>query len=201
MRSSGLDTFTSEDGAAWTVFLKDLVERGLAGVQLVISDDHKGLLSALETLLPGTSWQRCRTHFMRNLLCRVPKSAQPFVATMVRTIFAQPSAAEVAAQLRRVVCQLQDRFPEVAAMLADAEPEITAFAAFPVEHWAQIWSNNPLERLNREIRRRSDIVGIFPNRAAALRLIGALLAEQNDFVFGLQASSAMTAKASLSSAA
>jgi len=142
VRSSGLDTFTSEDGAAWTVFLKDLVERGLAGVQLVISDDHKGLLSALETLLPGTSWQRCRTHFMRNLLCRVPKSAQPFMATMVRTIFAQPSAAEVAAQLRRVVCQLQHRFPEVAAMLADAEPEITAFAAFPVEHWTQIWSNN-----------------------------------------------------------
>ena len=180
MRSSGLDTFTSEDGAAWTVFLKDLVERGLAGVQLVISDDHKGLLSALETLLPGTSWQRCRTHFMRNLLCRVPKSAQPFMATMVRTIFAQPSAAEVAAQLRRVVCQLQHRFPEVAAMLADAEPEITAFAAFPVEHWAQIWSNNPQERLNREIRRRTDVVGIFPDRAAVIRLIGMVLAEQHD---------------------
>jgi putative transposase len=176
----GLDLFTSEDRIAWTVFLRDLAARGLSGVQLVISDDHKGLLAALEAVLPGTSWQRCRTHFMRNLLCRVPKSAQPFVATMVRTIFAQPSAEEVAAQLRRVVEQLHARFPEVAAMLADAEPEITAFAAFPVEHWAQVWSNNPQERLNREIRRRSDVVGIFPDRAAVIRLVGMVLAEQHD---------------------
>jgi len=176
----GLDTFTSEDGAAWTVFLKDLVERGLSGVQLVISDDHKGLLAALEAVLPGSGWQRCRTHFMRNLLARVPRSAQPFVATMVRTIFAQPSAEEVAAQLARVVEQLQGRFPEVAAMLEEAAPEITAFAAFPVAHWAQIWSNNPQERLNREIRRRTDVVGIFPDRAAVIRLIGMVLAEQHD---------------------
>jgi transposase-like protein len=176
----GLDTFTSEDGAAWTVFLRDLVQRGLGGVRLVISDDHKGLLAALEAVLPGSGWQRCRTHFMRNLLARVPKSAQPFVATMVRTIFAQPSADEVAAQLRRVVEQLEGRFPEVAAMLENAEPEITAFAAFPVEHWAQIWSNNPQERLNREIRRRTDVVGIFPDRAAVIRLIGMVLAEQHD---------------------
>jgi putative transposase len=176
----GLDTFTSEDGAAWTVFLRDLAERGLGGVQLVISDDHKGLLGALEAVLPGSGWQRCRTHFMRNLLTRVPKSAQPFVATMVRTIFAQPSAEEVAAQLARVVEQLAGRFSEVAAMLADAEAEITAFAAFPVEHWAQIWSNNPQERLNREVRRRTDVVGIFPDRAAVIRLIGMVLAEQHD---------------------
>jgi len=176
----GCDTFTSEDGAAWTVFLRDLVQRGLGGVQLVISDDHKGLVAALEAVLPGSSWQRCRTHFMRNLLARVPKSAQPFVATMVRTIFAQPNSEEVAAQLARVVAQLEGRFPEVAAMLADAEAEITAFAAFPTEHWAQIWSNNPQERLNREIRRRTDVVGIFPDRAAVIRLIGMVLAEQHD---------------------
>jgi transposase-like protein len=176
----GLDLFTAEDRAAWTVFLRDLVGRGLGGVQLLISDDHKGLLAAVETVLPGASWQRCRTHFMRNLLCRVPRSAQPFVATMVRTIFAQPSAEEVAAQLERVVAQLQARFPEVAAMLTDAAPDITAFAAFPTEHWRQIWSNNPQERLNREIRRRSDVVGIFPDRAAVIRLVGMVLAEQHD---------------------
>lgn len=176
----GLDAFTAEDGAAWTVFLRDLVKRGLGGVKLVISDDHKGLLAALESVLPGSGWQRCRTHFMRNLLARVPKSAQPFVATMVRTIFAQPSAAEVAAQLARVVEQLQGRFSEVAVMLEEAAPEITAFADFPVEHWAQVWSNNPQERLNREIRRRTDVVGIFPDRAAVIRLIGMVLAEQHD---------------------
>lgn len=176
----GLDTFTSEDEAAWRVFLAGLVERGLSGVQLVVSDDHRGLVNAIDALLPGTSWQRCRTHFMRNLLCRVPRSAQPFVATLVRTIFAQPSAEEVAAQLARVIEQLRARFPQVAEMLSDAEPDVTAFAAFPTEHWRQIWSNNPQERLNREIRRRSDVVGIFPNRAAVIRLIGMVLAEQHD---------------------
>ena len=117
---------------------------------------------------------------MRNLLCRVPKSAQPFVATMVRTIFAQPSAEEVAAQLARVVEQLGARFPQVAEMLTDAAPDVTAFAAFPTEHWRQTWSNNPQERLNREVRRRTDVVGIFPNREAVIRLIGMVLAEQHD---------------------
>jgi len=117
---------------------------------------------------------------MRNLLARVPKSAQPFVATMVRTIFAQPSAEEVQAQLGRVVEQLRARFPQVAEMLTDAAPDITAFSAFPVEHWRQIWSNNPQERLNREVRRRTDVVGIFPNRAAVVRLVGMVLAEQHD---------------------
>jgi len=176
----GLDTFTSEDEAAWRAFLQDLTGRGLAGVELVVSDDHRGLTNAIDALLPGASWQRCRTHFMRNLLCRVPKSAQPFVATMVRTIFAQPSADEVAAQLGRVVEQLSGRFPQVAEMLTDAAPDVTAFAAFPTEHWRQVWSNNPQERLNREIRRRSDVVGIFPNREAVVRLIGMVLAEQHD---------------------
>lgn len=176
----GLDTFTAEDGAAWTSFLRDLSARGLSGVRLVISDDHKGLTAAIQAVLPGCAWQRCRTHFMRNVLCRVPRSAQPFVATLVRTIFAQPSADEVQAQLKRVVLQLEDRFPDVARMLEDAAPDITAFSSFPPEHWRQIWSNNPQERLNREIRRRSDVVGIFPNRAAIIRLVGMVLAEQHD---------------------
>ena len=176
----GLDTFTEESGAAWTAFLRGLVARGLSGVRLVVSDSHKGLVAAIGATLPGAAWQRCRTHFMRNVLCRVPKSAQPFVATLIRTIFAQPDAREVAAQLSRVIEQLEDRFPDVAAMLEEAAPDITAFATFPTAHWRQIWSNNPQERLNREIRRRSDVVGIFPNRASVIRLFGAVLAEQHD---------------------
>jgi len=176
----GLDTFTAEDGTAWTRFLRDLSARGLSGVRLVISDDHKVLTGAIAAVLPGCAWQRCRTHFMKNLLCRVPRSAQPFVATLVRTIFAQPSQQEVQAQLRRVTLQLEDRFPDVARMLEEAAPDVTAFSSFPVEHWRQIWSNNPQERLNREIRRRSDVVGIFPDRAAIIRLVGAVLAEQHD---------------------
>jgi putative transposase len=176
----GLDIFSAEDGAAWTQFLRDLSARGLSGVRLVISDDHKGLTGAIAAVLPGCSWQRCRTHFMRNVLCRVPRSAQPFVATLVRTIFAQPSAEEVQAQLQRVIAQLESRFPEVARLLEEAAPDITAFASFPLEHWRQIWSNNPQERLNREIRRRSDVVGIFPDRASIIRLVGSVLAEQHD---------------------
>jgi transposase-like protein len=176
----GLDTFTAEDGAAWMRFLRDLSARGLSGVRLVISDDHRGLVSAIAAVFPGCSWQRCRTHFMRNVLCRVPRSAQPFVATLVRTIFAQPSAEEVQAQLARVITQLEARFPDVARLLEEAGPDITAFSSFPIEHWRQVWSNNPQERLNREIRRRSDVVGIFPDRAAIIRLVGAVLAEQHD---------------------
>jgi putative transposase len=176
----GCDTFTSEDEAAWRVFLAGLVERGLAGVRLVVSDDHRGLTNAIDALLPGASWQRCRTHFMRNLLTRVPRSAQPFVATMVRTVFAQPSAAEVAAQLGRVTEQLEEGFPAVAELLERAAPDVTAFAAYPTEHWRQIWSNNPQERLNRKIRRRTDVVGIFPDRGAVIRLVDMVLAEQHD---------------------
>lgn len=176
----GLDVLTSEDGAGWTAFLRDLVARGLGGVRLVISDDHRGLVEAIGAVLPGASWQRCRTHFVRNLLTRVPKSAQGVVATLVRTIFAQPSAEEVAAQLERVREQLERMFPAAAELLEAAGPDITAFAALPVEHWRQIWSNNPQERLNREIRRRTDVVGIFPNRSAIVRLVGAVLAEQHD---------------------
>jgi len=176
----GLDTFIEESGPAWTAFLRDLVARGLSGVRLVVSDSHKGLIAAIEAVIPGAAWQRCRTHFMRNVLCRVPKSAQPFVATLVRTIFAQPSADEVQAQLARVVEQLSGRFPDVATMLEDAAADITAFSTFPTSHWRQIWSNNPQERLNREIRRRSDVVGIFPNRESIIRLVGSVLSEQHD---------------------
>jgi len=178
--SLGLDLITVEDGAGWTAFLRGLVARGLSGVVLVTSDAHQGLVDAIAATLPGASWQRCRTHFVRNLLTRVPKSAQPAVATMVRSIFAQPDAASVHEQHARIVEQLSARFPAAAELLAEAGPEILAFTALPKELWRQVWSNNPLERLNREIRRRTAVVGIFPNRAAALRLIGAVLAEQND---------------------
>jgi putative transposase len=178
--SLGVDVVTAEDGAAWLAFMRSLVARGLSGVKLVSSDAHPGLIDAIAASLPGASWQRCRTHFMRNLLSRVPKSAQSFVATMVRTIFAQPDAATVHEQHARIVEQLQARFPEAAELLAEAGPDLLAFTSFPKEHWRQLWSNNSLERLNKEIRRRTDVVGIFPDRASIVRLVGAVLAEQND---------------------
>jgi len=178
--SLGLDVVTSEDGAAWLAFLRSLVARGLSGVKLVTSDAHPGLVDAIAATLPGASWQRCRTHFMRNLLTRVPKSAQSFVATMVRSIFAQPDAETVLEQHARVVAQLEERFPDAAELLAKAAPDLLAFTGFPKEHWRQLWSNNSLERLNKEIRRRTDVVGIFPDRASIVRLVGAVLAEQHD---------------------
>ena len=176
----GLDLHTSEDGAGWTAFVRGLVARGLSGVRLVISDAHPGLVDAIASTLPGASWQRCRTHFLRNLLTKVPKSAGPFVATLVRSIFAQPDAAAVHAQFERVLEQVHDRFPAAAEMLAEAGPDILAFTGFPFAHWKQIWSNNPQERLNKEIRRRTDVVGIFPDRASVIRLVGMVLAEQHD---------------------
>jgi len=177
----GIDVVTSEDGAAWLSFLRGLKARGLGGVKLVVSDSHEGLKGALATVLEGAAWQRCRTHFMRNLLNKVPKSAQDMVAPLVRSIFAQPDHSAVWAQHARVVEQLAaNKFTDAAGMLADAAHDILAFSTFPKEHWRQIWSNNPQERLNREIRRRTDVVGIFPNRDAVIRLIGAVLSEQND---------------------
>ena len=176
----GIDVGTSEDGAFWLAFLRSLVARGLGGVQLVASDAHQGLKDAIATVFAGASWQRCRTHFMTNLLSKIPRRAQPWVATMVRTIYQQPSPEEVHAQHHRMIGMLDERFPQAAALLEEAGPEILAFTAFPVAHWKQIWSNNPQERLNREIRRRTDVVGIFPNRGAVIRLIGAVLAEQHD---------------------
>jgi len=176
----GIDVFTSEDGAAWTSFLRGLAARGLSGVRLVISDDHLGLKQAIAAVLPGAGWQRCRVHFVRNLLTRVPKSAQTLAATLVRSIFAQPDLEAVWAQHARIVEQLQERFSDAASLLAEAGSDVLAFATFPREHWRQIWSNNPQERLNREVRRRTDVVGIFPDRAAIVRLVGAVLAEQHD---------------------
>jgi putative transposase len=176
----GFDVITTEDGAGWLAFLRGLVARGLAGTTLVISDAHVGLVDAVRSTLTGAVWQRCRTHFMRNLLTRVPRSAQAMVATLVRTIFAQPDAASVWDQHARVVEQLTERFPAAAELLAEAAVDVLAFTGFPKEHWKQIWSNNPQERLNKELRRRTDVVGIFPNRDAVIRLVGSVLAEQHD---------------------
>ena len=176
----GVDVVSSEDGAGWLAFLRDLVARGLAGVRLVTSDAHPGLVDAIGATLPGAGWQRCRTHYARNLSTQVPRSAQPWVLTLLRTIFDQPDAGEVHAQFDRVVDALQAKFPKVAAYLADARDDLLAFTAFPREVWKNIWSNNPQERLNKEIRRRTDVVGIFPNRAAIIRLVGAVLMEQTD---------------------
>jgi len=176
----GLDVASSEDGAGWLAFLRGLVARGLSGVQLVTSDCHQGLRDAIASVLPGAAWQRCRTHYHRNLLTRVPKSAQPWVSTLVRTIFEQPDAASVRAQHAQVVTALEAKLPAAAAHLDEARDDILAFTAFPRQVWRQTWSNNPRERLNKEIRRRTDVVGIFPGRAAIIRLVGAVLAEQND---------------------
>jgi putative transposase len=176
----GLDVGPTEDGAFWRQFLRALVGRGLGGVQLVISDAHQGLKGAIAAELQGASWQRCRVHFVRNALAYVPKGAQEMVAATIRTVFAQPEPEQARETWRRVADSLRGRFPRVAALLDEAEDDVLAYLAFPREHWRQIWSNNPLERLNREIKRRSDVVGIFPNAAATLRLIGAILAEQHD---------------------
>jgi transposase-like protein len=176
----GLDVASAEDGAGWLAFLRGLVARGLSGVQLVISDAHPGLVAAIGSALPGAAWQRCRTHYLRNLLTRVPKSAQPHVATQVRTIFDQADADAVHAQYDRVIDALEPRYRDAAEHLEAARAELLAFTSYPREIWRQIWSNNPQERLNKEIRRRTDVVGIFPGRDALIRLVGAVLAEQSD---------------------
>jgi putative transposase len=177
----GLEPTTAEDGAGWLGFWRSLVARGLSGVQLVTSDAHPGLVDAVRATLPGACWQRCRTHYLRDLLTRVPRTAQGMVATMVRSIFAQPSAEEVWAQHHRVVGHLEQAgLPDAAQHLDQAATDILAFTGFPKEAWRQIWSNNPQERLNREIRRRTDVVGIFPTRPSLVRLVGAVIAELDD---------------------
>ncbi len=170
----------SEDGAFWTTFLRSLKARGLHGVKLVISDAHTGLKQAIAAVMIGSSWQRCRVHFMRNVLAAVPKASQEMVAAAVRTIFAQPDAEHVRPQLDVIAAMLGRQFPKVETMLREAADDLTAFADFPVAHWKKIWSTNPLERVNKEIKRRTDVVGVFPNPAALLRLAGAVLIETHD---------------------
>jgi transposase-like protein len=176
----GLDVGPSEDGAFWLQFLRGLVARGLRGVQLVISDAHEGLKAAIAAVLQGASWQRCRVHFVRNALAHVPKGAAALVAATIRTVFVQVEADTAREQWRKVADGFRSRYPRLAELMDGAEDDVLAYLAFPREHWRQIWSNNPVERLNKEIKRRTDVVGIFPNRDAVIRLIGAVLAEQHD---------------------
>lgn len=176
----GVDVGASEHVALWRAFLQSLVGRGVSGVQLVISDAHAGLKQAIQEVFLGASWQRCRVHFLRNVLALVPKSAQAMVAATVRSIFEQESGEAARRQLRQVCATLSERFPKVVSVIEAAEEEILPFYAFPQAHWRQIYSTNPLERLNKELKRRSAVVGIFPNRDAVLRLFSALLAEQTD---------------------
>jgi putative transposase len=164
----------------WTEFLRGLRDRGLTGVQLVISDAHRGLTNAAATVLQGAGWQRCRVHFMRNALAKVSKGHAEMVAATIRTIFAQPGQQQVRDQVDLVAGMLTDQFPAVAELLLEAKTDLTAFADFPQAHWRKIWSTNPLERLNREVKRRTDVVGIFPNHASLLRLSACVLIEAHD---------------------
>ena len=176
----GVQVTSSEDGAGWLAFFRDLTARGLTGVKLVTSDAHAGLVSAIGATLPGAAWQRCRTHYAANLMSATPKSSWGWVKALLHSIYDQPDAEAVHAQFDRVVDALAEKLPAVAEHLEQARADILAFTAFPKEIWRQIWSNNPNERLNREIRRRTDVVGIFPDRASIIRLVDAVLAEQHD---------------------
>lgn len=176
----GVDVGDSEDEVFWTAFLTSLKDRGLGGVNLVISDAHRGLQAAIRKTMQGSAWQRCRVHLMRNILSHVPRGQAEMVAAFVRTIFAQPDADAARRQLREVATRLERSLPKAAGVLADAEDDVTAYAVFPRHHWRKIWSTNPLERVNKEIKRRTNVVGVFPNDDAVLRLVGAILAEQHD---------------------
>jgi putative transposase len=176
----GVDVGDSEDEAFWRQFLRSLKNRGLAGVRLVISDQHAGLTAAIRRCFQGAAHQRCRVHFARNLLALIPKAHQDMVAALFRTIFAGIDAEAVAAQWDHVRATLAERWPKAAELMDTAKVEVLAFAAFPVEHWKKIWSTNPLERINKEIKRRSRVVGIFPNEASVIRLVGAVLADMHD---------------------
>ncbi len=176
----GLDVGPSEDGSFWVRFLKGLVARGLRGVRLVVSDSHEGLKGAIGSVLVGASWQRCRVHWMRNALSYVPKAEQQLVAATIRTVFAQPTPELTREQWRKVSDSFQARYPRLAQLMDDSEEDVLAYTHFPHEHWRQVWSNNPLERVNKEIKRRTDVVGIFPNEGAVIRLVGEVLSEQHD---------------------
>ena len=176
----GVDVGDSEDEVFWTAFLRSLRERGLDGVRLVISDAHAGLKASIARVFSGASWQRCKVHLARNVLATVNHAHKDMVAATVRTIHAQPDAEATRAQLHAVVGMLEDRFGAAAEILAGAEGDVTAYAAFPRAHWRKISSTNPLERINKEIKRRSNVVGIFPDDASVIRLVGAVLLEQHD---------------------
>ena len=176
----GCDTGPSEDHVFWTRFLRGLVKRGLKGVRLVISDSHEGLKGAIAKVFPGASWQRCRVHFMRNLLSTVHRNAQEAVAAIVRTIFAQPDHASAMAHLKDVADMLRPKFPDAADLLEDAAEDVLAHMHFPREHRRRLHSTNPLERLHKEIKRRTNVVGIFPNRDSLVRMVATLLQEQDD---------------------
>ena len=176
----GVQVTSSEDGAGWLGFFRDLTARGLSGVKLVTSDAHAGLVAAIGATLPGAAWQRCRTHYAANLMSVTPKSSWGWVKALLHSIYDQPDAEAVHAQFDRVVDALAEKLPKVAEHLEEARADILAFTNFPKEIWRQLWSNNPNERLNREIRRRTDVVGIFPDRESIIRLVGAVLAEQHD---------------------
>ena len=176
----GCTVTTSETREAWNVFFADLVARGLSGVRLVTSDAHRGLVEAIGANLPGASWQRCRSHYAANLMSTCPKASWPAVKAMLHPVYDQPDAGSVHAQFDKLLDQVTDRLPAVAEHLDAARDDLLAFTSFPKEIWRQIWSNNPQERLNKEIRRRTDVVGIFPDRGSVTRLVGAVLAEQHD---------------------
>ncbi|MDN4175879.1 IS256 family transposase [Nocardioides sp. SOB77] len=176
----GMRVATSETGAAWNEFFADLTARGLSGVRLVTSDAHAGLVEAIAANLPGAAWQRCRTHYAANLMAVTPKSMWPAVKAMLHSVYDQPDRPSVHAQFDRLLDYVDGKLPEVHDHLDTARADILAFTGFPKDVWTQIWSNNPAERLNREIRRRTDAVGIFPTREAIVRLVGAVLAEQTD---------------------
>jgi putative transposase len=164
----------------WTEFFRSLRTRGLRGVRLVVSDAHEGLKASIAKCFVGAGWQRCRVHFMRNVLAKVPRADAEMVAAAIRTIFAQPNAEAVDAQFDRIVATLEPQFPIVSTMLVDARDDLLQFTTFPIEHWRKIWSTNPLERLHREIKRRTDVVGVFPNDQAIDRLVTAVIVEQHD---------------------
>jgi transposase-like protein len=176
----GVDVGDSENETFWREFLTELVDRGLAGVRLVISDAHGGLIKAIKRCFQGAAWQRCRVHAMRNLLAAANHRHRQMIAALIRTVFAQPDPATARHQLRAVVDQLAPYAPAVAERLQVMEDDVLAYTAFPAAHWPKIWSNNPIERLNRELKRRTDVVGIFPDKASVIRLVGALLLEIND---------------------
>jgi transposase-like protein len=180
-RVLGLDLSPGNDeGSAWPGFIRGLVERGLQGVRLVISDDHPGLVKAVREQLLGSGWQRCRVHFTRNAQDLVPRSARSMVASAIRSVFEQPDGVSAREQLDRVIDGMAKPYPRVAELLTDAEPDLLSHFGFPATHRSRIRSTNPLERLNKEIKRRTAVVGIFPNRASVIRLVGMILAEQDD---------------------